>query len=251
VAVIGSSIAAFGLDPERIDSRTGLTTVNLGVGGHFPEMIPGLLDELFAGEPPTQLVWAMSEVEYFTLCDPIRKAEQTHRLELRTGTFGGAPSGNSAPVALGLLQPDLEAYGESPLLSQAMARLDGNGPTRAADPDRTVDLQLRSYQSIEAGEICQERLDAAIGTLEELAGQGTRVTLALLPTADVLAESFPAGSDALTSAFAPHWERMGATGAQQVDLRALDQSLMEDLTHLTLEGRTVATDAVLDTLPDL
>lgn len=242
VLVVGSSVARMGVSADLLAERLDRPVVNVGISGGFGEFQEVWLPEVRSFWPTEEVVLVVSSLDLLAPCDPEPRARQFELIQRRRFDAFPEVTGPVGPRRVGLLIGD---GAESPIVAETeRRRID---PARDADELDAGDVarQLDFYSgAARIGAVCEERLRLQSGLVGQLADEGVRVVVAVLPTSVDIEALHPGGSVGMAADRDAWVRQLARAGAQVVDLAELDRSLLADATHLGREGRRQATEAI-------
>ncbi|MDH4170263.1 MAG: hypothetical protein OEW42_11810 [Acidimicrobiia bacterium] len=253
-AVIGSSQARLGIDSLLLGDATDTLVGNVAVDGGHPEGQPPRLAELDRIASPAELIWIVSALDVFGLCDTeSRRDQQLDVVTRRDGAFDLVWFPAVDPWER-LLGPAANRSYRNELTELAAAEFvpDGMGAVVAHDESdpRLFDVSMSLNEpTFASGSSCDERLDILFDQVAQQAARGRPVTVVAIPTSAHLVDRHPEGANGVAEAVAALAQPVTAAGGRFVDLSGgADAGMFLDATHLNSTGRRVVTTRLAEQL---
>lgn len=217
VAVVGTSQALLGIEPDLISEQLDLRVGNVALPGAVAEVQQHWLPEVMTAASPDLVLWGFGPLDLISACRPDGRAEEFHRLAILKNDVLApfAWAEDAAPLTRLLGEKPEGPYDATATGVTALTRFPnplGDAFEFAnADPVELAASLERFRAPFERGDFCADRLVLVGQIIAELEADGRRVVMFGMPLAPELAATYDGGQtalqalvdDAATSVFEP------------------------------------------------
>ena len=203
VAVVGTSQALLGIEPDLIGEQLGLRVGNVALPGAVAEVQQYWLPDVMSAASPDMVLWGFGPLDLVSACKPDGRADEFHRLTiLRNDLLAPFSWADDADPLTRLLGAEVESPHDATATGvTASARFPhplGDAFEFAnADPVELSASLERFRAPFERGDFCADRLVVLGQIIAELVADGRRVVMFGMPLAPELAATYEGGQPAL------------------------------------------------------